>query len=890
MCREHSSPDDGTELVGRQDPSAGPRQSAEERNQDEEAPWQPCQREGQDSATGASRRRESAAAESGAGDGEASSAPAVDPFDDEASSSAPSVDPCDDEASSSAPSVDAKLDEVRSSTAQEVSLFGFQGMTTFRANDTASFFDAVRRLLSLEASAEGEPFTLVHYHRGRGAIVEIEDAVWSAQRPPSYFPPALLYLTVHFLTERWYRDDSAHHPIWCFGSSLCCALFVKRPGEETPPLWRPSEAQLQADVACLELSQTPGGPQTMAYLAFPKDRGSERLPVGCWDQETYVPYVRTAVEVLTGRERLHCLGRFETAALPLTGIGQPSPATERLQFYLYGFRVMRPVILETLDPVVQRQGEASRASVVSVKGFTLDADFVFLMMPCYYNFSDGVVTVARARDFRAASPRSDGRASPPPPIVGLIRHLARSFLTAINAYDVSHVLVLAGPTALGPGPDLNAHPLRPSALIPLLGELPDGNDGKAALQRIANAQPGFVLVHPLYLRCKSSIQAGWLVDSRVCARLPDLGEPVATFRHEVAILCRDAGPPEVTYDPEKHDVGLRVVAVDAADGITLCVGPSTTDEQWYAIRAQITVPSVVATIYPAGSRDWRRGVADSNVWGPRYGRCAGILPPRRCSPRPEGHASSAGRRSSCAPTTGDLDSLFGLSPAEPSASGSRAAESGGEQHGAPIDTPASLHEQLAHSLFQAGSFARSSSPAVAETASWCRSAAMRMCPWCDLPWFDKYGDDGLSAHLRQIRAGSLVEVSRLRRATGRAYVDVACQTDEPQVVSPQQGRQSLPADDEQPPGPGAAKRQRPGSDGGQDAPPAARDPKRRKTAQPSSSSSPQAAAHRAQDGDGPAPEPPRKARTPLPSERGGRRKSSAGAAQTARQRGRDAAA
>ncbi|POR38279.1 Uncharacterized protein TPAR_01539 [Tolypocladium paradoxum] len=671
-------------------------------------------------------------------------------------------------------------DEQSSNGFEWAPLHGFQGVVPFIPGDVNTFETAVSRLLSLPPGSTAT-YVLVHFHAQEGTLVEIEDELGSGADGPA----------VDYIVQHWYPDDDDDEAVLEHPDD-CCALFVRLKGETTPTMWKPTEGQLKADVAqikykCTDVNMSLSrGPASAAYVSFPKTTGPDGPHVGLWDAGEYLPYMQTAVDVLLGR---HADDHRHHAVLQLAKASDERRASFSR---FYGVVPVRPHDIQAMHP--QQQPEA-----VLLRVYPLSELQVAFVLPGFHpEPTSGVVSVVHAADLRPYTP---GRL---PNAIQHLRYMVTQFL-GDEAVGVPYVRLLSGDATLRPG---HVDRRQVTTLIPMsdavMREAPTPPvEVCRALERFLDTRPRVIVLYPQYKQGEATMHARWPTDAPPEKRrhpLPPLSSTADEFRAHVAELSRAvwsrAGGGGVLYEPRVHRVSIRAMVSSTgaqAEAATWFVGPQTTDEEWFAIRAQLTTRNAEVNIWRPAKWQWKRQIARSNVWGPRYGRAA------------DGNARAMQGHAAVHETLAAMLSTLPVrKPAlmapdaapehhkhhheDPAPRPSMSKEADGNKPGAPVT--ACPHAGCGFTF-------RGDERAAFERHVSERHVA-RQCPWCEEPLPAWWPDEAKDAHLRSRHRDRLMQALGVRRATinqrdGSATVSIALRRGPAPAPSPwATGRYSAP--------------------------------------------------------------------------------------------------
>lgn len=630
----------------------------------------------------------------------------------------------------------------------------------FLVSDVDTFESAVETLLSLPPGSAA-PYVLVHFNAREGKLVEITDELGSGAEGR-----AAGYVAQHWGLDDEDDDDEEEEEVPEHPAD-CCALFVRLTGETTPAMWKPTEGQFKADVAqikhtCMDINKPQSrGPASAAYISFPKTAGPDGPHVGLWDAGQYIPYIQTAVDVLLGRSGDDC---------PHHAVLQLAKASDdRVASYSRSYCVLplRPGDLQAIHP---RQ----RPEAVLLRQYPLLPGQMALVLPGFYPApTAGVVGVVSAADLK---PHRPGRL---PNATQHMRRMVTQFLGG-EAVGVPYVRLLAGDATLSPA---CVDRRQVTALIPMSDAVLDGGATPAvevcrALTRFVDTAPRFIVLYPQYKQGEVHMHAGWPSDAPPEKRLrplPPLASTADDFRAAVAELSRavggGAGAGGVVYEPRVHQVSIRALLSHTGAQIeasTFFVGPRTTDDEWFSIRAQLATRNAEVNVWPPAKWEWRGQIARSNVWGPRYGRAAdgharaiqgraaghGVVatvpsgvPVKKPAPVPAHHHASPEHR--------DAAPERRRGPPPPSKSKAIVEPPAHPQPGTPVT--ACPHAGCGFTF-------RGAEKAAFERHVRERHVAHK-CLWCEEPLPEWWTDEAKDAHLRGRHRDKLMQALGVRRAT-----------------------------------------------------------------------------------------------------------------------------
>ncbi|KND93689.1 hypothetical protein TOPH_01925 [Tolypocladium ophioglossoides CBS 100239] len=635
-------------------------------------------------------------------------------------------------------------------------LHGFQGGVPFLVGDVDTFESAVRRLLALPPGA-ASPYVLVHFHARKGTLVEIEDDLGSGADGP-----ALGYVAQHWELEDNGEEVLAHR-------DDCCALFVRTKGEETPSMWKPTEAQLRADVAQIkhtcDISMPQSrGPASSAYISFPKTTGPDGPHISLWDASQYVPYMQTAVDVLLGRP---ADGGLHHAVLQLAKASDKAVASFSRS---YGVVPMRPQDIQAIHPQQQQQQQQQQQpEAVLLRQYPLSTPQVALVLPGFYpEPTAGIVSVVHAADLQ---PHTAGQL---PNAILHMRRMVTQFL-GDEAVGVPYVRLLAGDATLNPA---HVDRRQVTAVVPMSDAVMQAGatppvDVCKALARFMDTRPRFIVLYPQYGQGEARMHAGWPSDGPPEKRrraLPPLSSSADDFRALVAELSRAAGGRDgggVLYEPKMHRVGIRalVASTDAqVEASTFFVGPRTTDDEWFTIRAQLTTRNAVVNVWPPAQWEWTRQIARSNVWGPRYGRAAdgNVRPTQR-------HAAGRGALAAVPSSVPVGKSTAAAPEASPDHHDAAPEHDKHHRNDAPPRLPPSPHHRSSTAVSACPHAGCDFTFRGDEKAAFARHVRERhvasKCLWCEEPLHDWWTDEAKDTHLRTKHRDRLMQALGVRRAT-----------------------------------------------------------------------------------------------------------------------------
>ncbi|KYK54397.1 hypothetical protein DCS_06355 [Drechmeria coniospora] len=403
-----------------------------------------------------------------------------------------------------------------------------------------------------------------------------------------------------------------------------CALFVKLPHEKTPASWKPAESQLLADVAQLDFVEDRDTIPSKAYFCFPSDFGDDDTPMDAWDSRQYLAHLRTAAGVLVGPPR--CGGSIHHSVLKLRKVDDTGSWSDSVR--TYGFSGIRQSDLRAIQPwrnaaeakangewaKDSRGNDVARMPEVQLLRQTLPDKNVYFVIPGFYpdmtpDFANFVPEVHLLRPTSVQFPAALSR----------MRAIVDNFL-GNEVHGVTHIRLLSGRRTIGDDIDSNQGTL----LLPMKGTVSADHIAKC-LTELVRDDARFIVLHPIYQDEETTLHAGWAkgTSSRESTLpLPPLGSTVAEFREQVYELCQLLVGERVLYNPDADDVSISPYLLNGLELPTYIVGPKTTDDEWFSIRAQMPTRNANVHIWPASKWDWQKRMARSNIWGPRYGPAA----------------------------------------------------------------------------------------------------------------------------------------------------------------------------------------------------------------------------------------------------------------------------
>ncbi|KAK4071647.1 uncharacterized protein Triagg1_5885 [Trichoderma aggressivum f. europaeum] len=472
-------------------------------------------------------------------------------------------------------------------------LYGFQGYVPFITGDRQTYETAIRRLLSL-GPQDHEPFSLVHFDVQSATVVDIiHDSL--PLHPDS--------ITLQYIVEKRLEEEGSPVDKHSF--------FVHLEHESTPIHWEPSQEQFNASVSCVRcpLDGVEGKAKDLVasccYLTFPKFNDSQPSlqDVYGWGADQLNAYVNTAFEVLLGRSQdsFHH-ANFQLGSSNLDFITAPP---------VYGLYTTASSDILPLIPNGDGKHFRLRRSL-------LGSNKVEIVLPgCFKTDSPmsgqgGEITMANVLDF--------------------MRNIISSAFGGRTKH-LKYVRLLDGRATLGPeiSRDQEYYSICMSDEIPQNSEI----DYSSALSKIAATPNPFVLLYPEWEEDENVLHLS-TSDGEDGAEhsihMPSLSSTVDEFRARVFELMQLAEfEPSRIEDMKRGDafISVQPEMENESAGINIdmpCffIGPNTTDEEWFGIRARIPTPSAKIKILDSKAWNWRDQVDKSNIWGPRYGLMAGV--------------------------------------------------------------------------------------------------------------------------------------------------------------------------------------------------------------------------------------------------------------------------
>lgn len=465
-----------------------------------------------------------------------------------------------------------------------INLYGFQGFAAFLPGDQPTYEDAVRRLLSL-GPQDDTKFSIVHFDKKSNTVDIIHDA----------FPLGSNSTTMDYISEQ----DPILQP----------SFFIKLENESAPDHWQPSEAELAAGVSTVTwirdegIDQEPMGPISCCYLTFLKSNGSQvsQKGVNGWDFDQYNTYVRAAFEVLLGSP----LGCFHHALFSMYSSSINCSTSSE-----YGITSIKSSDVELLASNCGNEPLELRCTGLD------DRNEIVFVLPSYFNVSHLPRIWNSKENFSEA--------------LNIIRQMV-SFAFGDSVKHLKSVRLLHGRETLGP----ETNRKQQYYSIPMFDDLPQNSvihHASALSEIIADGDP-FALLYPEWDEDYTSLyiqEPNGDDEAEAHVQMPSLSSTVDEFRNKVFELIQitgykpsqamrlTSGESFISVQPKIED-GPATTKDDAP---CFFIGPKTTDEEWFRIRARIASPASVIKIIDSSKWNWRADDQETSIWGPRYGRMA----------------------------------------------------------------------------------------------------------------------------------------------------------------------------------------------------------------------------------------------------------------------------
>lgn len=466
-----------------------------------------------------------------------------------------------------------------------IHLYGFQGVVQFLREDQRTYEIAVRRLLSLRAQ-DRRQFSIVHFDAQSNQVDTIHDSL--PLKPDS--------TTLHYISEKMASPNTQS------------TFFVKLKGETAPEHCHPSNEQFQTTVSSVIWEPEGGaqegdGPFSCCYMTFPRSGDSQlsQQQVCEWGADQYNAYIKTALEVLVGLPKgpfHHAFARLGTSESDF----QNAPP-------VYGYSMISSSDILSLIP-------GGDAKPTSLRCDRLGDNEVAFVLPCYYNIAD----VPLDWSGKNATTRA----------LGFIRQMV-ALAFGDSANDLRYVRLLDGRATLGP--EINRNQKYYS--IRMSDDVPQNSDTgyASALAEISATENPFVLLYPeweedqtiLFIRVTDGDNG-----AEHYVHMPSLSSTVHDLWIGVSELAQLAGfEPSRILDVHAGEAFISIqpkMETESAnakvDAPCFFIGPSTTDDEWFSIRARITTPMAEVKILDSKTSDFLTQAQNTSIWGPRYGLVA----------------------------------------------------------------------------------------------------------------------------------------------------------------------------------------------------------------------------------------------------------------------------
>ncbi|PNP51767.1 hypothetical protein THARTR1_07536 [Trichoderma harzianum] len=468
-------------------------------------------------------------------------------------------------------------------------LYGFQGYVPFIPGDRQTYETAIRRLLSL-GPQDHKVFSLVHFDVQSNTVETIYDSL--PLNPDS--------ITLQYIVEKKLEEETSPDNQHSF--------FVHLEHESTPTHWKPSQEQFDTSVSRVRYllhgaeGKVKGVVASCCYLTFPKFNDSQPSlqDVYGWGADQLNAYINTAFEVLLGspQDSFHHayfqLGGWDhdfTNAPPVYGL-YTTASSDLLLLISNGdakhFNLRR-------DPLVNNQGAIVLPGCFKISNLTFEW----------------------------------GGKMPMTKVLDLIRNIISSAF-GDYAKHLKNVHLLDGGATLGSeiSRDQEYYSIRMSDGIPQNSK----DDYSSALSKIVATPNPFVLLYPEWEEDENVLHLSTSDGedgTEYSVHMPSLSSTVDEFRARVFELMKLAECEPSRIEDVKRGDAFISVQPEMKNGINIdmpCffIGPNTTDKEWFGIRARITTPSAKIEFLDSKAWNWRDQVDKTNIWGPRYGRMAGV--------------------------------------------------------------------------------------------------------------------------------------------------------------------------------------------------------------------------------------------------------------------------
>ncbi|KAL6837212.1 hypothetical protein V8C40DRAFT_279168 [Trichoderma camerunense] len=473
-----------------------------------------------------------------------------------------------------------------------MNLYGFQGYVPFIPGDGQTYEDAIRRLLSL-GPQDDKAFSLVHFDVKSKTVVDtIHDS----------FPLNPDSITLQYILEKKLEEDNYSDNLHSF--------FIHLDHESTPTHWQPSEEELYTSVSSVRsLSDGTEGKvarvvDSCCYLTFPKFNDSQpsQQDVYGWGADQLNAYINTAFEVLFGRPQ----DSFHHANFQLSGLGLDS----------------------TNAPSVYGPYTTPSSGILSLIPDGQGKHFYLSRSP----LGNNNVPIVLPGCFKISNPTSDSVGKIP--LTDVLDFMRNIISSAFGDYTkhLKYVRLLNGRATLGP----EIHRDQEYCSICMSDDIPPNSeiDYSAALSKIAETKKAFVLLYPEWEEDENVLHLSTSDGedgAEHSVRMPSLSSTVDDFRTSMFELMQlTECEPSRIEDVKRGDAFISVQpemeneSADIIDMPCFFIGSNTTDEEWFSIRARIPTPSAKIKILDSKAWNWRDQVDKTNIWGPRYGRMAGV--------------------------------------------------------------------------------------------------------------------------------------------------------------------------------------------------------------------------------------------------------------------------
>lgn len=471
-------------------------------------------------------------------------------------------------------------------------LHGFQGYVPFIPGDRKTYETAIRRLLSL-GPQDHKPFSLVHFDVQSDTVKTIHDSL--PLNPDS--------MTLQYIVEMKLKEERSPVDQHSF--------FVHLEHESTPKHWKPSDDQFDTSVSCVGCpldgveGKSKGVVASVCYLTFPKFNDSQPSlqDVYGWGADQLNAYINTAFEVLLGRPKD--------------------------SFHHANFQLDRPNLDFTKAPPVYGLYTAASSDILSL---IPNGDGKHFRLKCS-PLGNNNVAIVLPGCFEISNPTSElGGEITMSKVLEFMRNIISSAF-GDYAKRLKYVRLLDGRATLGPeiSRDQEYYSIRMSDDIPQNSEI----DYSSALSKIAATPNPFVLLYPEWEEDENVLHLSASDGEDVAehsVHMPSLSSTVDEFMTSVFELMQLAKyEPSRIEDVKRGDafISVQPEMENESAGINFdmpCffIGPNTTDEEWFGIRARIPTPSAKIKILDSKAWNWRDQVDKTNIWGPRYGLMAGV--------------------------------------------------------------------------------------------------------------------------------------------------------------------------------------------------------------------------------------------------------------------------